>query len=56
METIYNYLKQQVELHPDALAVFDEHRSLTFNELDKMASQIAANFPGEPKRIGVVMR
>ena len=55
METIYNYLKQQVELHPDALAVFDEHRSLTFNELDKMASQIAANFPGEPKRIGVVM-
>lgn len=55
METIYDYLRKQVKLHPDAPAVSDVHSSLTFRELDRMASQIAAGFPGQPKRIGVVM-
>ena len=55
METIYDYLKQQVAIHPDTPAVSDAHSSLTFRELDRLASQIAAGFPGQPKRIGVVM-
>lgn len=55
METIYDYLKQQVAIQPDAPAVSDVHSSLTFRELDRMASQIAVSFPGQPKRIGVVM-
>lgn len=55
METIYDYLKQQVELQPDARALSDEKRSLTFRELDRLALQIACGFPGQPKRIGVVM-
>lgn len=55
METIYDYLEQQVALHPDAPAVSDVHSSLTFKELDRLASQIAVSFPGQPKRIGVAM-
>lgn len=55
METIYSYLLKQVEEQPDATAVFDGHRSLTFRELDALATSIAATFPVHPKAVGVVM-
>lgn len=55
METIYDYLKKQVKMRPEALAVIDEHRRLTFSELDALATTIAAAFPKRPKFVGVVM-
>lgn len=55
METIYDYLKKQVEKRPEALAVIDEHRHLIFGELDALATTIAAAFPKRPKFVGVVM-
>lgn len=55
-ETVYAYFKAQVEKNPDAVAVFDEKRSLTFGELDALVNTIVAGFDVEnPKLIGVVM-
>lgn len=55
METVYDYLRKQVEERPDATAVFDEHRKLTFRELDAMTDTIAAMFPVHPEAVGVAM-
>ena len=33
-ETIYNLFKRQVSARPEAIAVIDERRVLTFKELD----------------------
>lgn len=55
METVYDYLRKQVEEQPNATAVFDERRKLTFRELDAMADSIAALFPARPKVVGIVM-
>ena len=55
MNTVYEYLKIQVEKQPEHTAVFDECRSLTFRELDDLATTIAASFPKRPQYVGVVM-
>lgn len=55
METIYSYFKEQVEKRPEALAVFDERRNLTFRELDEMINTIAGQFAGRPKHVGIIM-
>lgn len=55
METVYDYFKKQVEEQPEATAVFDEHRKLTFRELDALADSIVNMFPVHPNVVGVVM-
>lgn len=55
MGTLYGCLQKQVKEQPDATAVFDEYRRLTFRELDALATNIAATFPAHPKFVGVVM-
>lgn len=55
METVYNCFKKQIEERPEALAVFDEHRCLTFAELDALSDTIAATFPVAPRHVGIVM-
>lgn len=55
METVYDYLRKQVEKQPNATAVFDDRRRLTFRELDAMANSIAAMFPVHPEVVGIVM-
>lgn len=55
METVYSYFKEQVEKCPEALAVSDERRSLTFRELDGMIDTIAGRFAGRPEYVGIVM-
>lgn len=55
METVYSYFKEQVEKRPEALAVFDERRNLTFRELDEMIDTIAGRFAERPKYVGIVM-
>lgn len=55
MDTVYEYLKIQVEKLPEHTAVFDECRSLTFRELDDLATTIAASFPRRARYVGIVM-
>ena len=54
--TIYSRFAQQVELHPDAVAVCGDGGSLTFRELDTLADRILWKFQGAGHRyIGVEM-
>jgi D-alanine--poly(phosphoribitol) ligase subunit 1 len=56
METIYSLFKLQVNEHPDALAVMDDKRQLTFAQLDQLIDTIASKFlTNRPKFIGIVM-
>jgi len=55
METVYEYFKYQVKSQPEAMAVFDEQRQMTFKELDMLVDTIAAGFTEKPHFIGVVM-
>ena len=43
METIYSLFKLQVTERPDALAVMDDKRQLTFAQLDRLIDTIASN-------------
>ena len=43
METIYSYFKKQVVRNSNEIAVFDENRSLTFKQLDRLVDTIAMN-------------
>ena len=55
-ETIYGYFKNQVETHPQAVALEDEKRSLSFAQLDKLVDTIASGFEvASPNLVGVVM-
>jgi len=56
METIYEAFKMQVEARPDALAVMDEEKTLTYAQLDVLTTMIADGFPMKrPAKVGVVM-
>src|SRR5574344_655143 len=55
-EAIYGYFKNQVETHPQAVALEDEKRSLSFAQLDKLVDTIASGFEvASPNLVGVVM-
>lgn len=55
-ETICNLFERQVSATPDATAVTDECRSLTFAELDELADTIVSMFPDKaPVRVGIMM-
>ncbi len=56
MTTIYEAFKMQVEARPEATAVMDEQKTLTYAQLDTLATMIADGFPVKrPARVGVVM-
>ncbi|MCR4994985.1 MAG: amino acid adenylation domain-containing protein [Bacteroidales bacterium] len=56
MTTIYDAFKTQVEARPEALAVMDERETLTYAQLDALATMIADGFPVEaPSKVGIVM-
>lgn len=55
METLYSYFKEQVIQRPDATAIIDGDRRITFVSLDGMACAIAATFPvSRPRAVGIV--
>ena len=54
-DTIYSVFKDRVLKAPNALAVFDERRSLSAKELAALTESIAAKIPYGAKRIGIVM-
>lgn len=56
MNTIYESFKNQVVTHPNALAVMDGNRSLSYRELDKLINTVTERFTcSHPKFVGVIM-
>ena len=54
-DVIYELLHNKAVDMPDAVAVFDEERSLTRKELDRLIDTIAAKIPSEAQRVGIMM-
>jgi len=56
MRSIYSKFRKNVSAIPDAVAIKDDSRTLTYAELDGLIDTIAAGFPeSNPARVGVVM-
>lgn len=54
--TIYSRFKNQANLTPDAPAIIEEHRTISYSELDCMACDIMAKFyDSKPTCVGIVM-
>jgi D-alanine--poly(phosphoribitol) ligase subunit 1 len=53
--SIYAMFENKLNENKKALAVYDEKRSLTREELDALADTIAAMLPANAKRVGIVM-
>lgn len=54
--TIYSRFSRWVKLRPDAVAVIEDGRSMTYRELDIMANSIMSKFcANEYKAVGIVM-
>ncbi|MCC8176498.1 MAG: amino acid adenylation domain-containing protein [Bacteroidales bacterium] len=54
--TIYDTFAQQAKLHPNATAIVDGDRTLTYADLDALATTIALKMPvGHPRMVGIVM-
>ncbi len=58
-QTLVHLFKEQVRVRPEAIALMDSNRSLTYQELDKRTDQIAAylghHLAVEEEAVGVVM-
>ena len=53
--TVYETFEHQTKRTPDAIAVRDERRTLTYAELDRMAAGIAAEIGNGARFVGIVM-
>lgn len=54
--TIYSRFKNIVDSQPDAIAIVEDSRSLTYIELDSMVNDIMRKFyDSKPKMVGIVM-
>lgn len=53
-DTVYACFREQVERVPEHTAVFDEERSLTYRQLDRLATTIAERLPRETGLIGIM--
>ncbi|MCM1451001.1 MAG: amino acid adenylation domain-containing protein [Clostridium sp.] len=54
--TIYGRFKEMASKHPDAPAVIEDERTLTYAELDALADSIMQKFyEAKPKFVGIVM-
>lgn len=55
-KTIYSRFRHRVNSNPDAVAIVEDSRSLTYRQLDELSDRIASKFPdGEHGFIGIVM-
>ncbi len=52
---IYELFKEMVERSPEANAVFDEERRLSYAELDRLIDTIASKIPKSAHRVGIMM-
>ncbi len=56
MQSIYSEFRKIVTAAPDAMAVQDSFRALTYAQLDALADTIATGFPvRNPTFVGIVM-
>ena len=55
-DTVYSKFKDMVALQPDATAVVENNRTITFGELSAMVDMIADSFPDGTRAVGIVMR
>ncbi|MCR5833304.1 MAG: amino acid adenylation domain-containing protein [Selenomonadaceae bacterium] len=56
MNTVYEIFKAMAEKQPDARAIIEDNRMMTFKELSEMTDMIADSFPDNTKAVGIVMR
>jgi D-alanine--poly(phosphoribitol) ligase subunit 1 len=54
-EPVYQVFNRQAQKAPDAIAVIDERRSLTYAELSQLTDSIAAELPNGSRLVGIVM-
>ena len=54
--TIYGLFKDVVSKQPNAPAIIENKRTLTFSELSSMVDMIADSFPNGTKAVGIVLR
>ncbi|ACV23568.1 Tyrocidine synthase I [Slackia heliotrinireducens] len=54
--TIYGMFADQVAARPQATAIIENDRTLTFAELSAMVDDIADGFPSQTRSVGIVMR
>ncbi|MCR5072223.1 MAG: amino acid adenylation domain-containing protein [Clostridiales bacterium] len=54
--TIYGLFEEIVKKQPEAAAVIENKRTMTFRELSEMVDMIADSFPDGTKAVGIVMR
>ncbi len=52
---IYEILHDKTKAAPNALAMFDEERSLTREEFERLIDTIAVKIPAEARRVGIMM-
>lgn len=53
--TIYSCFEEQVHMRPNRLAILDEQRSLTYQQLNLLTDTIAGQFREMPTCVGIVM-
>ncbi|MCR5089293.1 MAG: amino acid adenylation domain-containing protein [Oscillospiraceae bacterium] len=54
--TIYGLFSAMAEQQPDATAIIENKRTMTFKELSTMVDMIADSFPDNTHAVGIVMR
>ncbi|MBR1740533.1 MAG: thioester reductase, partial [Lachnospiraceae bacterium] len=54
--TIYGLFEEIVKKQPEAAAVIENKKTMTFRELSEMVDMIADSFPDGTKAVGIVMR
>ena len=54
--TIYGLFKEKVLQQPEATAIIENKRTLSFKELSAMVDMIADSFPDNTRAVGIVMR
>ncbi len=55
-DTIYGLFRKTVERQPDATAIIENNRTMTFRELSEMVDMIADSIPAKTTAVGIVMQ
>lgn len=54
--TVYGLFHAMAEKQPEAAAIVENDRTMTFKELSDMVDMIADSFPDDTHAVGIVMR
>ena len=56
INTVYGLFEEIVKKQSEAVAIIENKRAMTFQELSEMVDRIADSFPDGTKAVGIVMR